>query len=94
MPAQLLLSDKFATQRWKIKIYDNERLEPSHATVIRGHRAWRWNLRSRRFMNRDPDPRDVPGEIRDLLLAQHADLVRLWDLTHPGNPVATTEDES
>ncbi len=93
MPAQLPLSERLATQRWKIKIYDNECLEPPHATVVRGHLAWRWNLRSRQFMNREPHPRDVPSEIRALLLAKHAELVRLWDLTHPGNPVTKTEDK-
>lgn len=92
MPSQLQLPDRLADDGWKVKIYDNERLEPPHATVIRGYRQWRWNLRSRRFMNNEPDPRDVPREVRDQLVTRHAELARLWDLTHPGNPVASLED--
>ena len=92
MPQQLPLPGHLASSRWKLKIYDNERLEPPHATVIGGYQEWRWNLRSRQFMNTDPDPRDVPRELRDLLIDRHAELVRLWDRTHPANPVGTTEE--
>jgi hypothetical protein len=92
MPLQLPLPERLSNEGWKVKIYDNERLEPPHATVIRGNLAWRLNLRSRQFMDREPDPRDVPRELRDVLQVEHAELVRLWDRTHPGNPVTVAED--
>ena len=60
MPSQLPLPERLAKDGWKVKIRDRERLEPPHATVIRGNRAWRWNLRSRQFMDREPDPGDLP----------------------------------
>jgi len=92
MPLHLPLPERLSHEGWKVKIYDNERLEPPCATVIRGNLEWRWNLRSRQFMDREPDPRDVPRELREFVQVEHTKLVRLWDLTRPGNPVAITED--
>lgn len=93
MPKQRPLPGGLSEEGWKVKIYDLERVEPPHATVIRGRREWRWDLRNQWFMYRVPDPRDVPDEIRNLLVLHHDDLVRMWDETHPGNPVGHREEE-
>jgi hypothetical protein len=79
--------------RWKVKIRDVEGPEPPHATVIRGTTYWRWNLRERMFMDRTPDPRDVPVELVELLRASHDGLVRRWDATFPWNPVTGRKNE-
>jgi hypothetical protein len=93
MPEQLRLPGHLATNRWKVKIRDVEGPEPPHATVIRGTTAWRWDLRERRFMDRIPDPREVPAEVVELLQANHESLARWWDAAFPWNPVGEGEDE-
>lgn len=93
MPEPLPLPQSLSAEGWKVKIRNRERLEPPHATVIRGTRFWRWNLRSHQFMDRDPSPGDVPDELVRLLHVHHDDLVRRWDSVHPGNPVGTPEGE-
>jgi hypothetical protein len=93
VPEQLQLPERLSAEGWKVKIRDREHGEPPHATVIRATTSWRWDLRSRQFMDRNPDPRDVPDELVRLLRAHHADLVRRWDATFPNNPVGLREDE-
>lgn len=93
MPQQLRLPPYLVIDRWKVKIRDLEGPEPPHVTLIRGATAWRWNLRERRFMDRRPDPRVVPGELVELLRANHQDLVRWWDAAYPWNPVGDGENK-
>lgn len=92
MPEQLPLPKSLSAEGWKVKIRDLEHGEPPHATVIRGTTAWRWNLRSHQFMDRKPNPREVPNELVRLLRAHDADLVRWWDTTFPDNPVGPGEE--
>lgn len=92
MSARLPLPEHLSNEGWKIKIRDRERVEPPHATVIRGTRQWRWDLRSRAFMDREPDPRQVPAELVDLLASHHHLLVREWDAMYSENPVVSREE--
>ena len=93
MPKQFPLPGDLTAQGWKLKIRDREIREPPHVTLIRGTSSWRWDLRSRAFMDREPDPRVVPDEIVDLLRARHPELVGSWNEKYPENPVGRTEDE-
>lgn len=86
MPYELPLPERVKEQGWKVKIRDKERLEPPHATVLRRARAWRWDLRTRRFMDKTPNPSEVPKEALDSMQAQHAELCRQWDAMYPENP--------
>jgi hypothetical protein len=92
MPTTIPLPPALANDRWKLKIRDRERLEPPHATVIRGRQSWRWDLRAQRFMDTDPPSSDVPADLVALLHAQHLDLVAAWNGTYPENPVDSQED--
>lgn len=92
MARQLPLPTGLLKEGWKVKIRDRERVEPPHATVIRGQSEWRWALRSRRFMDREPDPRGVPNDVVTLLALHHAQLVAWWDEMYPENPVGPIED--
>ena len=93
MPGRLPLPKRLSAEGWKVKIRDLENREPPHATVIRGTTDWRWDLRSRKFMDRKPNPRDVPDQLVRLLRAHDTELVRAWDATFPDNPVGPREDE-
>ena len=87
MPYELPLPSEARAQGWKVKIRDKERLEPPHATVLRGVEAWRWNLRTRSFMDSDPHPREVSDVIKDVIMDEYTTLCRQWDAMYPENPV-------
>lgn len=78
---------------WKVKIRDNERLEPPHVTILRKEVAWRYGLRSRAFLDKQPDPGDVPQEILDCVERNYDELCRQGDRRFPTNPVAGTDDD-
>ena len=58
MPYDLPLPRKLASS-WRVKIYDNERLEPPHVTVVKGYDSWRINLRTKEFMDDEPPPHEI-----------------------------------
>ncbi len=79
---------------WSIKIYDKERLEPAHVTILRGKSKWRWCLRTKQFMDDRPRAREVPRKVVQLLKKNHRLLCQEWDKIHPANPVHGDEDDS
>jgi hypothetical protein len=85
MPYELKLPAGLSGAGWKVKIRDKERLEPPHATILKGMRAWRWNLRNGRFMDDVPPARDVPSAIMELLRENLERLRREWDRMYPLN---------
>lgn len=92
MPYNLPLPRKLKAL-WKIKIFDNEILEEPHVTVLRKDVKWRYGLRSRAFLDKEPDPGDVPQEVLDLIEANYDELCRQWDQLFPTNPVAGEDDD-
>ena len=79
---------------WKVKIRDKERLEPPHATILKRTQSWRWGLRTRTFMDRWPNPREVPEALLESMEAQHAALCRQWDQMYPENPVNAEQNDA
>ncbi len=92
MAFSLPLSRGLEAQGWKVKIRDRERNEPPHVTIMRGTKWWRFGLRSNGFLDREPDPRDVPATLMEELRAQSALLQQEWDKMYPENPVTSQED--
>ncbi len=79
---------------WKVKIRDDERGEEPHVSVIfKGSAVYRFGLRRRTFLDREPDPRAVPREIVDLILARLDELVAGWNQMYPENPVWSPGDD-
>jgi hypothetical protein len=91
MAFSLSLPAVLAAQGWKAKIRDRERTEPPHVTVIHKTRAWRVDLRTGQFLDRKPDPNDVPKELLDEFKRQSDVLRRAWDEMYPENPVESKE---
>jgi hypothetical protein len=91
MAFSLPLPAPLPAQGWKVKIRDRERSEPPHATVLRKAKAWRFDLRSGGFLDKQPDPKDVPREVIAELERHLEWLRREWDEMYPENPVATPE---
>jgi hypothetical protein len=94
VPFELLLSAALRKARWKVKIREKESREPPHVTIIRGTYAWRINLRTGEFMDRQPDPADVPDEIIEYIKEDEnwTLLCEQWDEKYPANPVHEPED--
>jgi hypothetical protein len=94
MPYSLPLPESLRQQGWKVKIRDKERVEEPHVTVIRGKVWWRFGLRSRQFLDAHPDPRLVPNEVVDEILAATDVLCEEWDDAYPENPVLSEQEEA
>lgn len=92
MPFSLALARQLALSGWKVKIRDRERVEPPHVSIMRGMRCWRLSLRTMVFLDREPDPSEVPRDIVDEVIRQRPALCAAWDRMYPHNPVASKED--
>jgi len=77
------------SQGWKAKIRDRERVEPPHVTIIHRTRSWRLGLRSGEFLDKEPDPRDVPDQVVAAIRGSILQLREKWDVTYPENPVSS-----
>jgi hypothetical protein len=87
VPFTLNLPEPWATRGWKVKIRDRERLEPPHVTILRRTRAWRFDLRSERFLDKEPDPNEVPKEVVSEVRSNLTLLRHEWDRMFPENRV-------
>lgn len=93
MAFALRLSPPWPDQGWKIKIRDRERNEPPHVTFLRGTKCWRFGLREAQFLDKEPDPKEVPRELVDVVRNAMAELRAQWDSMYPHNPVQSREDD-
>ncbi|HEU0079658.1 MAG TPA: hypothetical protein VFQ76_18515, partial [Longimicrobiaceae bacterium] len=82
-----------AQQGWKVKIRDRERNEPPHVTILFRTRAWRYGLRERLFLDREPPPREVPVKVIAAIEAQLGQIKAVWDQMYPENPVDAQEGQ-
>lgn len=95
MPFELTIPLALRKSRWRVKIRDKENREPPHVTILRGTRAWRINLRDGEFMDRSPDPGEVPNDLLEHVKRNEnwTVLCDEWDRKYPTNPVARDDDE-
>jgi hypothetical protein len=93
MAFSLPLPPPLPAHGWKVKIRDRERNEPPHVTILHRTRAWRVDLRSGGFLDKEPDPKEVPEEVLTEI-AKHERLLRgKWDEMYPENPIESKEDD-
>ena len=85
MPFNLDLSEPWASRGWRVKIRDRERLEPPHVTILQRTRAWRFDRRSEKFLDKDPDPAEVPKDVVKEIRSNLGRLRQAWDRI-PGKP--------
>ena len=93
MPEEFDLPSSLKQARWKVKIQDKERLEPPHVSILRTTDKWRINLRTKGFMDDEPDPKDVPQELLNLIFEDEywQDICAKWDAKYPDNPVESED---
>ena len=72
---------------WKIKIRNLERTEEPHVTILWKTYSWRYNIRRCGFMDREPDPREVPADVVAHIEKHMKKLHEEWDRKHPHNPI-------
>jgi len=94
--AELKIPDDLKKDKWKVKIRDRERNEDPHATIIRGTKAWRFDLRHGGIMDPKPKPSEVPQKLLDhITKIENWDwLKKQWDKMYPNNPVEGSEDDN
>lgn len=93
MPYVLAL-EPWATQEWKVKIFDIEGPEDPHATVYRhASPRWRVNLRTGLLMDRRPPAKDLPSGLLAAIREHLGELQKEWDQLHPENPISLAELE-
>ena len=93
MAEELELPIGLKRARWKVKIQDKESREPPHVSILRGTDKWRINLRTREFMDRRPDPSEIPAELLDHVRDHWEWACEHWDAMYPDNPVVANERE-
>lgn len=93
MPFALTLPEPWASRGWKAKIRDRERLEPPHVTVLYKTSAWRFDLRTEAFLDKEPSPKDVPEEVIGAVRSKLTLLRQEWDRMYPANRISSTEQE-
>jgi hypothetical protein len=102
MAYDLELPISLKKQGWKVKIANMERVEPPHVTIIRKTMRWRFGLREPAFLDKKPNPGEVPRELIDFITRTstaepandiHARLCAEWNKMYPGNPVVGDEDD-
>lgn len=92
MPYELLLPN--ALKPWKVKIFDNELLfEEPHVTIIFKSTCWRFSLRSRSFLDKNPEPSEVPSRVVAHIEAKLETLCNEWNARFPTNPIVQLEEE-
>ncbi|MGH7200300.1 MAG: hypothetical protein ACREJB_06820 [Planctomycetaceae bacterium] len=92
MPVNLELPTALRRARWKVKILEKETREPPHVTILRRTQKWRIDLRTGEFMDRRPDPSDVPESLINLIRTNWQWLCEQWDEKYPENPVEGADD--
>jgi hypothetical protein len=85
MPYRLPLPPALAA--WKVRIFDNELLETPHVTIVKGTQEWRFNLRTAKFMDSRPSPRDVDKRVLAAIEHGLPALREAWNEMFPNNPV-------
>ena len=93
MPFTLELPPGLRRARWKVKIREDERLEPPHVTILRGVRAWRVDLRTGRLMDPGAAWSQIDSGVQRAIRDNWDTLRDQWDRMYPTNPVGEGMDD-
>jgi hypothetical protein len=93
MAYDLPLAQKLRKAGWKVKIRQNERLEPPHVTILFKLRAWRLCLRASRFLDEGDSWNQIKKDVRQAIEAAWDLLREEWDKLYPHNPVLSSIED-
>jgi hypothetical protein len=91
---QLKLPTLWENRGWKVKIRDRERVEPPHVTIMHKVKSWRFGLRSQQFLDKKPDPSDVPDEVIEAVRENVSMIRATWDRMYPENPIVSKKPKA
>jgi hypothetical protein len=91
---QLKLPALLENRGWKVKIRDRERVEPPHVTIMHKVNSWRVSLRSQQFLDKKPDPTEVPVEVIDAIRENIYMIRATWDHMYPENPIVSKKSKA
>lgn len=96
MPTPFRIPKSLRKARWKLKIQEKETREPPHVSILRGTDKWRINLRTGEFLDKLPDPSEVPKLLLNFIRRQAIweEICTAWDDKYPDNPVSSNEELS
>lgn len=89
MPYNAKISQNHKKAGWKVKISEKETCEPPHMTVCFKTKRWRVNLRNLEFMDKSPDPKEIPKSLlKEILKTKFVQNMKdEWDRKYPENTV-------
>jgi hypothetical protein len=87
MPIEYEVPEPWNDRGWRVKIQDKERVEPPHVTVLFKRWKWRFGLREKDFLDKEPSPGDVPGDLVRFLEDNVGAFCSDWGEMYPDNPV-------
>lgn len=93
VPFKLALPEAWKQRGWQAKIREREGPEVPHVTLLLGTRAWRFDLREWRCLDKEPPEKDVPDALRSHVREQLSVLVEEWDAMYPHNKVQSAPEE-
>jgi hypothetical protein len=76
-----------------VKVRDKEIGHLPHAHIGRRTTEWRFGLREGAFLDGEPDPRGVPKELVEYVVAHLGEISAMWDRLYPHNPVGGSDDD-
>jgi len=91
---QLKLPPLWENRGWKVKIRDRERVEPPHVTIVHKVNWWRFGLRTPQFLDKKPDPAEVPDEVLEAARESISMLRAAWDRMYPENPIVSKKPKA
>jgi hypothetical protein len=91
MPFSLDLPVTLRRAGWKVKIRDKERLEDPHVTILFKTKAWRLNLRTRKFLDQPWTWREIDPGVREAVEGSWDRLCAEWNSMYPNDPVGGRE---
>ena len=90
----LELPDPLASEGWKVKIRDKERLEPPHVTIFHKRRVWRLGLRNHAFLVPPGGTwSEIDERVQIVIDKNWHRLCEEWDRTYPTNQVSTAKED-
>jgi hypothetical protein len=94
VPFELPIPTSLRSACWKVKIREKEAREPPHVTILRRTSAWRIDLRTGLFMDKEPDPADIPKNLLNYVRKEEnwKILCNEWNRKYPANPVVGPDE--
>jgi len=74
-------------------------MEPPHVSILRGVKTWRLALRTGKFLDKIPDPGEIPADLINFIKKGRKSkdqtvwewLCEQWNAKYPNNPISSKD---